>query len=77
MLFSVNYYELIFNKYHNEIIVKIRFLNPNNDTIELSNNYSLGELCNIIHLWKTGELLGSFGVGTKLADNAAFNIITE
>jgi hypothetical protein len=55
--------------YHDEIIGRLMFTR-NDGTIEESALYSLSELNNIVALWQSDGLLGSFAIGTQLHVNA-------
>lgn len=66
-------YEIIVKIYHDEPVARIRY-SVNGETEE-SNLYSLGEINNMVKLWECDELLGSFGIGTKLARGARFTLV--
>lgn len=61
--------EVELSTYRGEIVGKIWYV-KNDQTIDCSNLYYLQELNKIVALFKSGELLGSFGIGHKLADDA-------
>jgi len=63
--------------YHDAIIGRLQFKNPTNGAIEESSLYSLSELENLTALWKCDSLLGSFGIGTQLHQNAEFRIVQK
>jgi hypothetical protein len=70
-MFSVNYYELVLSTYHDTPQCSVRFTNASG-AIEQSALYRPAEMTNILHLWRMGELLGSFAIGTQLAPGATF-----
>lgn len=70
---EIDYYEIEFKNYHGQIMGRIRFVNKENKKEE-SNLYSISELNQILTNWKTGKLLGSFAIGTKLSKNHNFQI---
>lgn len=55
--------------YHDEIIGRLQYIDPVTKELQESGLYSLREIENIIQLWRDGYLMGSFGVGTQLANN--------
>lgn len=61
------------SNYHDSIVGRVVVYIDNKK--EESNLYSLSELNNIITLWKMGELMGSFAIGTILADNASIELM--
>lgn len=68
---TVHHYKIHITTYHDEIVAYLSFEN------ERSQIYSLKELTNIIELWKFDGLMGSFGIGTKLAGNATFELVSD
>lgn len=70
----INYVTFTTKIYHDEVCAKLGYTDQNGDYHE-SNLSSMVEIGNIIALWKMNKLLGSFGVGTQLADNAIFAYI--
>lgn len=71
----INKLFLQFSTYHDSIVCRIVFTNPNTNKIEESSLYSLSEINNIISVWKSGELLGSFAIGCNLADNIIIELM--
>lgn len=67
----IRHVEIELQIYHGEIVGRLR------TETEESSLYSLGELINIIRLWKMGELLGSFGMDSQLAEDASFGLIQK
>ena len=65
---TISDYSITLSTYHDEIVARLSF-----DDQE-SNLYSLAELCNIVELWKMGDLCGSFAIGTILSDKASFTM---
>lgn len=61
---TIREYTIELQVYHDEVIGRLQYEGGE------SGLYSLGELQNIIGLWQSGGLMGSFGIGTVLADNA-------
>lgn len=61
--------------YHDSIVGRIVYTNPDNDRLEESSLYSLSEINNIITLWKMNKLCGSFAIGHSLADNASIELM--
>lgn len=72
---TIKYFEIICKVYHGTPVQKLRY-ELNGEIVE-SNLYTQKEITNIITLWKMGELLGSFGIDTVLADNAGFIFCEE
>lgn len=70
---KVNHYWIECQNYHNEIVARIQYRDFANQLQE-SALYSLGEIGNIVALWKAGELLGSFGIGSTLSESAVFTL---
>ena len=69
---TILYFEIVMATYHDSPVGRLRCLL--NGKVEESNLYSPDELNNLIQLWKMGELQGSFAIGTKLAQNANFQL---
>lgn len=65
---TIDYYEIELSTYHDEIVGSIQF--ELDGVVERSQLYNLAEINNILALWRMGELKGSFGVGTVLAEDA-------
>lgn len=63
--------------YHDEIIGRLQFTNPDTDTVEQSGLYSLPELNNIVAMWQDDALMGSFTIGTKLARDARLTLTSK
>ncbi|MBS4041669.1 MAG: hypothetical protein KGZ81_13860 [Flavobacteriales bacterium] len=61
--------EIELSTYHGEIVGRVWYV-KNDQSVDCSNLYSLPELNNIVSLFKMGELMGSFGIGHKLANDA-------
>ncbi len=72
-MFTVREYSIILSNYHDEIVARVSFVNAAGE-IEESNLYSPGEINNLIALWQMDALLGSFGIGTRLAENARMTL---
>lgn len=70
---TVHYIEIILSLYHGDIVGRIRFLDDG-DLIE-SSLYSIGELNNILMLWRDNMLKGSFALGYNLAKDYSFQIV--
>lgn len=68
---TIRHVEIELQIYHGEIVGRLR-----TETDE-SALYSLGELNNILQLWKNGDLLGSFGFDSRLSDDASFALIQK
>ena len=66
-------YEIVVKIYHDEPVARIRY--SVNGEKEESNLYSLGEINNMVKMWEYDELLGSFGIGTKLERGARCTIV--
>lgn len=69
----VHNYDIIMSSDHGEPALRLRFSRGGKQ--EDSALYSAEEINNVIMLWKMGGLLGSFAIGTKLAENAAFRMV--
>lgn len=67
----IRHFEIVLSTYHNEIVGRIR------TDSEESALYSMPEINNIIALWRMGELYGSFGIGSELASDSTFAIVTK
>lgn len=67
----IRHVEIELQIYHGEIVGRLR------TETEESALYSLGEITNMIRLWKMGELLGSFGFDSELAEDATFGLIQK
>lgn len=65
---TVDYYEIELSTYHDEIVGSIQY--ECNGEVVRSQRYSVAEINNILALWRMGELTGSFGIGTVLAEDA-------
>lgn len=65
----VKTYTVELQTYHDEIVGRLIYRRADGSTDE-SALYSLGELNNIVALWRAGALLGSFAIGAALAPNA-------
>lgn len=71
----IKHIELVCKVYHDEPVMRLRYLDD--EKFEESSLYSVGEINNILHLRKLGDLLGSFGIGTKLAENFTFQLTKD
>ena len=69
----IHEYVMEFQTYHDEIVGRLKFKRADG-SIEESALCSLGELENLIAVWQSGELLGSFAIGARLALNASFKL---
>lgn len=67
--FLVQNYSIEVSHYHGKLSTRLHY--KKGDAFEASQLYTLDELGHIVAAWKKGELLGSFGMGTMLAQNAA------
>lgn len=72
---TIDYYEIEIGTYHGEPVGRLQY--HNQGVLDCSNLYTMQELNNILMLWRMGELKGSFAIGSKLADNAAFQIFSR
>jgi hypothetical protein len=69
----IDYYEIVLGIHHKDIVGRVRYAV---DSVAYESNlYSIPELNNLLTLWRMGELCGSFGIGHKLAKDAAFQIM--
>lgn len=71
---TVKAYTLALSTYHGEIVGRLRFENAKGETEE-SALYSLSELSNMLALWKTGAMLGSFAINSTLSPSAVFDMV--
>lgn len=71
----IRYYEVMLKQYNGVIYARIRY--ELNGKMEESSWNPLGIHNQIIIEWKKGNLLGSFGIGTILEDNAGFILCNE
>ena len=71
----ITYYEIVMGVYHGEPVGRVRY-SKGEDVIE-SGIYTPKELNNILMMWRSGDLAGSFGIGGRLAYDAAFQICAE
>jgi len=69
---TINYYEIVCRTYHQTPVMRLRYHDTDKNDIEESQFYTPVEITNILTIWRMGELLGSFGIGTKLASDATF-----
>lgn len=69
---SIEYYEIVCSTYHSKAFLRLRF--EHNGEMQESALYSPGQCQEIISLWKSGGLCGSFGIGTKLSETARFQL---
>ena len=69
----INYFEIVLNSYHGEIVGRIRYT-ADSEVCE-SGLYSLMELNSIIILWKNNNLLGSFAMGHQLSPDFTFQLV--
>lgn len=73
-LYVVTHYQLRCVQFHDETVAALRFESPTG--IQASELYSLPEIANVLANWRNGWLKGSFGVGTILAENATFDLVS-
>ena len=71
----VAYYEIVCVTCCGEAATRLRYEVDGAD--HESSLYSPGELNEILHHWREGTLLGSFGVGTVLAKDARFQLTSS
>ena len=71
---TVKTYTLALSTYNGEIVGRLRFQNAQGETEE-SALYSLGELSNMLALWKMGAMLGSFAINSILSPSADFQMV--
>ncbi len=72
---EVKYFEIVCKVYHGTPVQRLRY-EIDGELVE-SSLYTPKEITNLLCLWKLGELVGSFGIGTKLAENAGFILCEE
>lgn len=72
---TVTYYEIVCSTYHNQPVLRLRYEVDGADYE--SSLYPAEELNEILHHWREGTLLGSFGVGTVLAEDAHFQLTSS
>jgi hypothetical protein len=65
----VKTYTVELQTYHDEIVGRLIYKRADGSTDE-STLYSLGELNNIVALWRADALMGSFAIGATLALDA-------
>lgn len=70
---TVRHYWIELQTYHDEIIGRLQY-HDEEGVLQESALYSLGELSNLVELWKADALLGSFGVGSILSQSAVLTI---
>lgn len=70
---TVHHYWIELQSYHDEIVGRLQYRDEAG-SLQESALYSLGELSNLVELWKTDGLLGSFGIGSVLSESAVFTI---
>ncbi len=70
---TVRYIEIVLSPYHYAIVGRIRF-EDEGELIE-SSLYSIGEINNILALWRDNALQGSFAIGYTLAKDYSFQIV--
>ena len=67
----ISYYEIELSTYHNEIVARIQFPSRTQG-IQQSCLMPLRDIGEVLQLWRSGDLLGSFGIGTILDADARF-----
>lgn len=72
---TIKYFEIACKVYHGTPVQRLRY-EHNGEIIE-SSLYTPKEITNILTLWKMGELMGSFGIDTVLAEDAGFILCEE
>lgn len=70
---NVRAYWIELQTYHDEIVGRLQYRDEAG-ALQESALHSLGELSNIVELWKAGALLGSFGIGSILSETAVFTL---
>ena len=70
-------YEIQLSLYHNEIVGRLAYRDAATGEGGASALYSLDELNNVLSIWRSGVLSGSFAIGTYLAQNASFRMVQE
>ncbi len=70
---TVHHYWIELQTYHDEIVGRLQYRDEAG-ALQESALYSLGELSNLVELWKTDGLLGSFGIDSVLSESAVFTI---
>lgn len=73
---KVNYYEVIVKTFNRQPIISFRYIKSETETEE-SVWFDVTQANEVLHNWRNGSLLGSFGIGTVLAKNASFQIVKE
>ena len=81
----INEVWLEFSLYHTQIVVKAKFSRPSfnlpttgtSAVIEESALMNLAELESFLWCWREDALLGSFGIGTRLAQGATIHYIQK
>lgn len=69
----IDHFEIIMGSYHGEDTYRIKF--QNGEKIEESTLCTLSELQDIIPLWQTEGLKGSFGIGTVLSQDYTYKML--
>lgn len=72
-MYIVRHYNIELQTYHDKIVGRIQFFNSRNEWEESALS-SLSELRNFLECWKADELLGSFAIRCKLAQDALFSM---
>lgn len=71
----IRYYEIVIGSYNGMPMGRIRF--TRNGEIEESSWYPIYLVNAILQHWKSGELLGSFAIGTRLEAGAEFQLVRQ
>lgn len=71
----IDYYEIVCITYHNQPMLRLRY--EIDGAVYETSLYSAEDLNEILHHWREGTLLGSFGVGTILAQDAKFQLTSS
>ena len=71
----IRYYEIVVCSHNDMPMGRIRF--TRNGEIEESAWYTIGLVNEILQQWKSGELLGSFAIGTRLESGAEFQLVRQ
>lgn len=72
---TVSYYEIVCTAYCGEPVLRLRY--EVDGAGDESSLYTPEDLNEILHHWCEGTLLGSFGVGTVLAQDAKFQLTSS
>lgn len=71
----IRYYEIVIGSYNDIPMGRIRF--TRNGEIEESAWYTIDLVNEILQHWKSGDLLGSFAIGTRLEVGAELQLVRQ